>query len=75
MNWLKTTLTTRIIMIEVRGTWSAARADWKNPDCHTLCIRTNMAAKKTKVVQSIFLIRVMRRGLNSKSGSAEIRAM
>ncbi len=31
-----------------------ARSVWKAPDLQTLSIRTNMAAKKIRVLQSIF---------------------
>ena len=48
---------------------------WRNPVFQTLCIKTNIAAKKIRVRQSIPFIMPYLFGLNSNTGSAETNAM
>src|SRR3989344_5519349 len=56
INWLKRTLTINIKKIEVIFRLRFFIIDWKKPDCQTLSIKMNIAAKKIRVCQSIFLI-------------------
>ncbi len=53
MTWLKRTLRARIEGIEVKLTEFPGKSAWTTPDLQTLSIRTNMEAKKIRVLQSM----------------------
>ncbi len=74
MNWLSTTLTPRIIGIDVRPSTPPSML-WKKPDAHTAAISTNMAAKNTSVGQSTFFTTSARLGDSSTIGAAAASAM
>jgi hypothetical protein len=75
MSWLRKILIIKITPTEVRFSFKLLITDWKKPESQTLSIRTNMAAKKIRVYQSISRIIVNRLGLTIIMGKAEIRLM
>src|SRR5208337_1438797 len=68
MNWLVTTLVQRIAGIEENA--GPPMNAWNNPVCQTLSMSTNMAAKKTRVGQSILLISTIRDCARRRIGAA-----
>jgi hypothetical protein len=63
-----------IMPVEVRSMLAEAIASWKIPESQTLCIRMNIAAKKTSVNQSR-RFRCRGGGGKQKMGNAAARAI
>ena len=65
----------KITPVKVKVKCVALSIDWIKPESQTLCMRTNMAAKKINVYQSILLIMRNLLGLNSTMGKADASAI
>jgi hypothetical protein len=65
----------RITLVEVGVKCVAFSTDWKRPESQTLSMRTNIAAKKINVYQSILLIMPNLFGLNRTMGKADANAI
>ena len=68
MNWLMMMLVPR--MTGTDEMLLPLTNDWKNPVCQTLSMRTNIAAKKTSVGQSMARRMANRRGEKRRTGAA-----